>query len=94
MHTHPKTHPEPALVTHGATISRNDGAITVTPSKPGKLIRLPAVEERCGVKKSFIYAGAKNGTFPAAVRLSRRCVAWHEADIDAWIAARMPADQQ
>jgi prophage regulatory protein len=62
-----------------------------TPAKPGKLQRLPTVEERTGLKKSSIYAGVKAGTFPAAVRLSARAVAWRETDIDRWITERIKA---
>lgn len=58
------------------------------PAKPDKLLRLPAVEERTGLKKSSLYAGAKAGTFPAPVRLSARAVAWRESDIDRWISER------
>ncbi len=65
-----------------------DGGTTATPAKPDKLLRLPAVEERTGLKKSSLYAGAKAGTFPAPVRLSARAVAWRESDIDRWISER------
>lgn len=58
-------------------------------AKPGKLLRMPAVEDRTGQKKSSMYAGVKAGTFPAPVRLSARCVAWREEDIDKWISERV-----
>lgn len=67
----------PAQSTHGAA------------PKPDKLIRLPAVEDRTGLRKSTVYAGVRAGTFPAPVRLSARAVAWRESDIDRWISARM-----
>lgn len=57
--------------------------------KPDKLIRLPAVEDRTGLRKSTVYAGVRAGTFPAPVRLSARAVAWRESDIDRWISDRM-----
>ena len=74
---------------HGATVAPFDGRVTVTPAKPGKLQRLPIVEERTGFRKSSIYAGVKAGTFPAPVRLSARAVAWREEDIDRWISGRV-----
>jgi prophage regulatory protein len=43
---------------------------------------------RCTLKKSAIYAAIAAKTFPAPVRLGNRCVAWHEAEIDGWIASR------
>lgn len=57
--------------------------------RPLKLLRLPAVEERTGLRKSSIYAGVNAGTFPAPIRLSVRAVAWEEAAIDAWIFERV-----
>jgi prophage regulatory protein len=80
---------QPAQAPHGAPPQPNDGRVTLTPARPGKLIRLPLVEDRTGLGKSSIYAGVKAGTFPAPVRLSARAVAWRESDIDQWIAARL-----
>lgn len=83
--------PEPKTEqpTHGATPKPFDGRVNVTPSRPGKLIRLPIVEDRTGLGKSSIYAAVKAGTMPAPVRLSARAVAWREEEIDRWIAARL-----
>lgn len=83
----PETQPEQP--THGATPKTFDGHVTVTPTRPEKLLRLDAVEERTGLKKSSVYAGMKARTFPAAVRLSARAVAWRESDIDRWISDRL-----
>ena len=58
------------------------------PTRPARLLRLSEVEARIGLKKSAIYAGMAAKSFPAPVRLGNRCVAWHEAEIDAWIASR------
>lgn len=57
-------------------------------ARPARLLRLPDVESKTGFKKSSIYLGIAAKTFPAPVRLGNRCVAWHEAEIDAWIASR------
>ena len=54
-----------------------------------RLLRLPDVEARTGLKKSAVYAGVKNSTFPRPVRLGRRAVAWPSSEIDAWIAERI-----
>lgn len=83
--------PTPVQTPHGETPAPFDGRVTVTPAKPGKLQRLPLVEERTGFRKSSIYAGVKAGTFPAPVRLSARAVAWREEDIDRWITERTTA---
>lgn len=80
---------KPTETPHGATPKPYDGRVTVTPAKPGKLLRLPAVEERTGLKKSTIYAGVKAGTFPAPVRLSARAVGFREDEIDRWVSERV-----
>lgn len=53
-----------------------------------KLIRLPAVEALTGFKRSSIYAAMRAGTFPGSVRLGARAVAWREAQVLEWCAAR------
>ena len=88
----PETQPE--QTTHGATPKTYDGRVTVTPTRPEKLLRLDAVEERTGLKKSSVYAGMKARTFPAAVRLSARAVAWREEDIDRWVSDRVKVGGQ
>lgn len=81
--------PKTAQATPGATPTPHSGSITVTPLKRGKLLRLPAVEERTALKKSTIYAGIKAGTFPHPVRLSARAVGFYEEDIDRWVSERV-----
>ena len=58
------------------------------------LLRLPDVEARTGLKKSAIYAGMKNRTFPACLKLGPRASAWPSSDIDAWIAERIATAQR
>ncbi len=63
---------------------------TAPAKTPERLLRLPAVEQLTGLRKSSIYAGMKASppTFPYCVRLSARAVAWRESDIAAWQAQR------
>lgn len=49
------------------------------------LLRLPTVLEITGLKKSTIYAGAKNGTFPKPVKVGSRAVAWRSDEVKQWI---------
>jgi prophage regulatory protein len=77
--------------THGTKPKSFDGRVTVTPARPERLLRLPSVEDRTGKRKSSIYAGVKDRSFPAPVRLSARAVAWRESDIDKWIEERTTA---
>ena len=81
--------PQPVQAPHGASPQPHADGEPLTPKKPGKLYRLPAVEERTGFKKSSVYAGVKAGTFPAPVRLSARAVGWREEDLDKWVSERV-----
>lgn len=54
-----------------------------------RLIRLPAVERRVGLKKSQISLLERGGKFPRRVRISSRAAGWVESEIDDFIRARM-----
>lgn len=59
-----------------------------------RLLRLPEVESRTGLKRSAIYAGIKAGTFPACIKLGPRAAAWPMSAVEAWIAGRIRAGQR
>lgn len=62
----------------------------VDSQRPGeRLLRLPDVEARTGLKKSAIYAGMRAGTFPACIKLGPRAAAWPESEIASWIASKI-----
>ena len=51
-----------------------------------KVVRLPAVEEKTGIKKSKIYKLVREGKFPPFIKLGGgRAVGWLEDDLDKWI---------
>jgi prophage regulatory protein len=54
-----------------------------------RFIRRPAVENRTGLSRSTIYLLMQNGKFPKPVRIGGRAVAWPEADVEAWLNARL-----
>ena len=54
-----------------------------------RLLRLPAVEALTGVKKSTIYAMAKDGRFPKCIRITRRIAAWPESAVLQWVQDRI-----
>lgn len=58
------------------------------------LLRLPGVEDKMGLRKSQIYALIKAGTFPPPVKLSERCSAWVESELDEWIESRIAASRK
>ncbi|WP_322527826.1 AlpA family transcriptional regulator [Salinicola sp. LHM] len=54
-----------------------------------RLLRRREVELKTGKSRSAIYAGVRNGTFPAPVPIGDKSVAWLEEEVDSWIAARL-----
>jgi len=53
---------------------------------PKKLLRLSAVLERVGYRRSRLYSLIQAGLFPAPRKLpGGRAAAWLESDIDAWV---------
>jgi len=51
---------------------------------PKRFLRLPAVMELVGIKRTVIYERIKAGTFPAPVQIGARAVAWAEEDVAQW----------
>ncbi|MBS1169620.1 MAG: phage transcriptional regulator, AlpA [Burkholderiaceae bacterium] len=60
---------------------------------PQNILKLPAVISRTTLSKSSIYAGVKNGTFPAPIQLGARSVGWIESEISEFIQARIKASR-
>jgi len=56
-----------------------------------RLLRLPAVIEKCGIRQTQIYRQMETGAFPAPIRVGQRQVAWSEQELDEWIAAKIAA---
>lgn len=65
-------------------------------SSPERLLRLPEVESRVGLRKSSIYEmlGRNPPAFPRPLKLSRRAVCWPASAIDTWIADRIKSGGQ
>lgn len=55
------------------------------------LLRLPDVIAATGLSKTTIYELQRSREFPAARRLSRRCVGWPASEVQAWIDSRQLA---
>lgn len=64
-----------------------------TNESPQRLVRLPEVIRQTGLARSSIYEGVRAGTFPKAVPLCGRNVAWVESQIQLWIAERIAASR-
>jgi len=50
------------------------------------LLRLPAVMERTGLKRSTLYKRVREGSFPKPVAIGPQGRAWVDTEVDAWIA--------
>jgi prophage regulatory protein len=56
------------------------------------ILRLPEVQKRVGLRKSAIYSGLKDGSFPKPIKLGTgpHCaVGWLEPEINSWLKARI-----
>lgn len=53
------------------------------------ILRLPAVKARTGLSRSSIYLKISRSEFPRPVLLGARAVGFIEAEIDAWLKARI-----
>lgn len=54
-----------------------------------RLLRLSAVEEATGLKKSTIYGLMRRGQFPPCLRVTPRTVAWPESVVLQWVQDRI-----
>ena len=57
-------------------------------STAAQLYRLPQVERSTGLRRSTIYDMIRASTFPPPAK-PERLSAWPEAEVQAWIAARV-----
>jgi prophage regulatory protein len=59
-----------------------------------KMIELPQTIGKTTMSKSMIYALVKEGKFPAPVKIGDRKIGWVEAEVDAWLEARVKASRE
>lgn len=69
-------------ITDGA--STDDEALQQVPP-PARLLRLPEVMDRVGLRRSAIYQRMSEGRFPKSRSLGPKCAVWVEAEINDWI---------
>lgn len=53
------------------------------------ILRLPAVKARTALSRSTIYLRVSQNQFPKPISLGARAVGWIEAEIEAWVQARI-----
>lgn len=74
-----KPHPQP-------TEDREKESGTLPPVQPpARLLRLPEVIDRVGLRRSAIYQRMSEGRFPQSRSLGPKCAVWVEAEITEWI---------
>jgi prophage regulatory protein len=56
------------------------------------ILRLPAVEQATGHKKSQLYHLMGKGEFPRPVNISKQSVGWWSDEIEAWQQSRQRAE--
>ena len=74
--------PTPSNNGSSAPLARTD-VIPVPPAP--RLIRLPEVISRVGLKRSAIYQRMSEGRFPKSRSLGPKCTVWVEREIEEWI---------
>ncbi len=75
------------MTTESATgaVSAASSEIENKASIPPRLLRLPEVISRVGLRRSAIYQRMSEGRFPKCRSLGPKCSVWVEAEINAWI---------
>ena len=58
-----------------------------------KILRLPEVLSRIGVKRATLYEWISNGSFPKQIHLGARSVGWDEKSIESWLKDRISASK-
>ena len=56
-----------------------------SPPPPARLLRLPEVIARVGLKRSAIYQRMSEGRFPKSRSLGPKCAVWIESESDDWV---------
>ncbi len=96
--------PDVALRQQGASAPDSDGrsaapcgsvhfatvAAAIT-APPARILRLPEVIIRVGLRRASIYQHMAAGSFPKQIALGIRAVGWLESEIDEWLAVRINA---
>lgn len=62
-----------------------------------KILRLPQVLDKVGLKKSAIYKRIKDGQFPPPIKLGAHASGWLESEVQNWIlkqAGRLAAEEE
>jgi prophage regulatory protein len=61
---------------------------------PNKFLRLSEVRALTALSRSSIYAYMGAGTFPAAINIGARSIAWLESEVQEWMEGRIVAHRK
>lgn len=64
------------------------------PASGQRILRLPEVISRCGLRRGSIYSRIKDGDFPSPIRLGANSIGWIESEVDAWLQERIRQSRQ
>lgn len=70
---------------HGPTMDQQGSSSGGISEPPERLLRLPEVMERVGLRRTAIYQRMREGRFPQSRSLGPRCTVWVESEIDDWV---------
>lgn len=62
-----------------------DEEVKVAAARPQRLLRLPEVMHRVGLRRSAIYQRMSEGRFPRSRSLGAKCTVWLESEVEEWI---------
>ena len=54
-----------------------------------KFLRLPAVEDRTGLKRAQLYSLSRDGLFPRPIKIGSRSSAWLQSEVELWMETRV-----
>ena len=54
-----------------------------------RILRLPDVQRKTGIKRAHIYSLIAQGRFPKPIRLGVRAVGWNSLEIERWLLDRV-----
>jgi len=53
-----------------------------------QILKLSEVAKLTRLSRATVYRASRNGSFPAAVRLSQRVMGWRRSDVEQWLQTR------
>ncbi len=59
-----------------------------------RLVRITDVMNATGLSRSSLYLAMSEGTFPAALKIGKRSIAWEESAVREWVAGRIAAHRK